>query len=82
MKKGMISATTAKSLVISEMIAPTPQQENTMMIKEDKEEIGEKGREPLLPKLKKATRRHALKELTHPTSVAPTLTHQIQTMRH
>ena len=42
MKKGMISATTVRSLVISEMIAPTPQQENTMMMKEDKEEIGEK----------------------------------------
>ena len=82
MKKGMIFATTAKSLVISEMTAPTPQQESIMMMKEDKEEIGEKRREPLLPKPKKAKKRRALKELTLQTSVALTPTHQTQTTRH
>ena len=78
----MISATTARSLVISEMTAPTPQQESTTMMNGDREEIGENEREPLLPKPKKAKRRRALKELIHQTSVALTPTHQTQTMRH
>ena len=82
MKTGMTSATIARSLVISEMTAPTPQQESTTMMNEDREEIGENEREPLLSKPKKAKKRRALKELTLQTSVALTPTHQTQTMRH
>ena len=66
----MTSATITRNLVISEMTAPTPQQESTTMMNEDREDIGENEREPLLPKLKKAKRRRAMKELIHQTSVS------------